>query len=271
MDFAILQSDLCLSDVLVALHRFPSSHAPVFHGWHLNGVGPLPPPAATPITVRRQGPWSPCTRHMDGAFGLRAEDAAPRSFAPRDSGRPIRVRTRREVRPADPALCPLRCNFAEELIRASTNRPARSALSQHAVILPASRFASHSIAPPAASASPGTESAFFFWGFRPAQNYAPGQAYWNEDEIISGHESPFCRFAVGPRTACKFAARATSFFAGHHRTTGAGPTGLILASAPGFSARATPFFPFLAKTGGSRWNFIAISFVFPVRAYRRFI
>ena len=30
MDFAILQSGLNLSDVLVALHRFPSSHAPVF-------------------------------------------------------------------------------------------------------------------------------------------------------------------------------------------------------------------------------------------------
>ena len=111
----------------------------------------------------------------------------------------------------------------------------------------------------------------FFWGFRPAQNYAPGQAYWNEDGIVSGHDSPFCRFAEGPRTACKFAVRATPFFAGHHRTTGAGPTGLILASAPGVSARATPFCPFLAKTGGSRWDFIAIYFVFPVPAYRRFI
>ena len=44
----------CFSfDVLVALHLFPSSHAPVFLGWHLNGVGPLPPPAATTITARR--------------------------------------------------------------------------------------------------------------------------------------------------------------------------------------------------------------------------
>ena len=51
-----LQSGLNLSDVLVALHRFPSSHAPVFLGWHLNGVGPLPPPAATLTTARRQGP-----------------------------------------------------------------------------------------------------------------------------------------------------------------------------------------------------------------------
>ena len=58
---------------------------------------------------------------MDGKFGLRAEGAAPRSLAPRDSGRPIRVRTRREVRLAGPALCPLSCNPADELIRASTD------------------------------------------------------------------------------------------------------------------------------------------------------
>ena len=55
-DSVNLQSGLNLSDVLVALHRFPSSHAPVFLGWYLNGVGPLPPPAATTTTVRRQGP-----------------------------------------------------------------------------------------------------------------------------------------------------------------------------------------------------------------------
>ena len=103
--------------------------------------------------------WSPRTWHMNGNFGLRTEDAAPRSFAPRDSGRPIRVRTRREVRLDGPALRQLPCNPAEELIRASTTRPARPALSQHAVTLPASRFASHSIAPQAASASPGTASA----------------------------------------------------------------------------------------------------------------
>ena len=172
----------------------------------------------------------------------------------------------------------------EELIRASTTGPAHSALSQHAVTLPASRFASHSIAPQAASASPGTSSAPslvlptsseicprayaresdpcekrrgflvlpsascsatpqrsrpkppqphmfapdhasllsfcqpralhitsiasrtaraclgtvsapFFWCFRTARNYAAGQAYWNEDGLISGQDSPIWRFA----------------------------------------------------------------------------
>ena len=52
------------------------------------------------------------------------------------------------------------------------------------------------------------------------------------------------------------------FFAGHHRTTGAGLRGLILTSAPGVCAWATPFCPFLAKTGGSRWDRVAIFFFF---------
>ena len=93
---------------------------------------------------------------MDGNFGLRAQDAAPRSFAPSDSGRPIRVRPRREVRLAGLALCPLRCNPPQRsdpsLINQTCSLRAKLAL-------PASRFASHSIAPQAASASPGTASA----------------------------------------------------------------------------------------------------------------
>ena len=110
--------------------------------------------------------WSPRTWHTDGNFGLCAEDTAPRSFAPCDSGRPIRVRTRREVRlaglsPLPVALQP--CRGADPRVN---TRPARSALSQHAVTLPASRFAFHSIAPQTASACPGTTSAsFFFWYF----------------------------------------------------------------------------------------------------------
>ena len=38
---------------------------------------------------------------------------------------------------------------------------------------------------------------------------------------------------------------------------GAGLRGLILPSAPGVCAWATPFCPFLAKTGGSRWDRVA--------------
>ena len=113
------------------MHRSPSSHAPVFLGWHLNGVGPLPPPAATITTARRQGP--PVGRRARGTWtatlGYMQKTLHLGAFAPRDSGRPTRARTRREVRLAGPALCPLRCNPAEELIRASTTGPARSALS----------------------------------------------------------------------------------------------------------------------------------------------
>ena len=50
----------------VALLRFPSSHAPVFLGRHLNGVGPTPPPAATTTTARRQGP--PVSRRARGTW-----------------------------------------------------------------------------------------------------------------------------------------------------------------------------------------------------------
>ena len=122
MDFAILQSGLLLFDVLVALHRFPSSHAPVFLGWHLNGVGPLPPPAATLTTARRQGPpvgrrargtrtatlaYVQKTLHF-GALLLATQD--DRSEYARDERFGLLVL----------ALCLLRCNPAEELNQAST-------------------------------------------------------------------------------------------------------------------------------------------------------
>ena len=97
-----------------------------------------------------------------------------------------------------------------------------------------------SIASRLARACLGIDSAFFSGASDPLRItwYAPGKAYRNEDGIFSGHDSPICRFAVGPRTACKIAARAMPFFAGHRRTTGAGPSGLILASAPGVSSHA---------------------------------
>ena len=62
------------------------------------------------------------------------------------------------------------------------------------------------------------------------------------------------------------------FFAGYHRTMGAGLRGLILPSAPGVCAWATPFCPFLAKTGGSRWDRVAKYIIFlPVRSCKRSI
>ena len=122
MDFVNLQPGLNLSDVFVALHRFPSSHAPVFLEWHLNGVGPLPPPSATTITVRRQGPpvgrrargtrtanfiYVQKTLHL-GALLLATQDG--RSEYARDERSGLLVL----------ALCLWRCNPEEELIQVST-------------------------------------------------------------------------------------------------------------------------------------------------------
>ena len=134
--------------------------------------------------------WSPRTWHMDGNLGLRAGDAAPRSNAPLDSGRQERVRPRQDARLVGPALCPLLYNPAKEPTRASPTRPVRSALRQPVVNLRASRSASNSIAPRAASARLGTASAplwcfrpAWIWGFLSAWNYAPGHAYWNQEPV----------------------------------------------------------------------------------------
>ena len=227
MCFAILQSGLNLSDYglcqfaawLECLRRFrsvaslPIESRPCFPRM-ASQRSVLFPLQRRPLQQRegRASCWSPRTWHTDGNFGLRAEDTAPRSFTPRDSGRPIRVRTRREVRlaglsplpvalqlrrGADPSLnnqtCSLRakpacCDFARLALRISQHRSASS------------------------KRKPRYGLSIFFWGFRTAQNYAPGQAYWNEDGIISSHDSPFCRFAVvlGPRANLRHEPRRSS-------------------------------------------------------------
>ena len=125
--------------------------------------GSSSPSSGDPYNSEKAGAscWSPRTWHTDNNFGLRAEDTAPRSFAPRDSGRRIRVRTRREVRLAALSPLPVALQLCRGADPSPNTRPARSALSQHAVTSPASCFASHSIAPPTASACPGTFSAFW--------------------------------------------------------------------------------------------------------------
>ena len=154
-----LQFGLNLSDVLVALHRFPSSHAPVFLGWHLNGVGPLPPPAATLTTARRQGP--PVGRRARGtrtailAYVQKTLHLGALLLGTQDDESEY-ARDERSLSPLPVAL--QLCGGADP---SPNTRPARSALSQHAVTSPASRFASHSIAPPTASACPGTFQHFF--------------------------------------------------------------------------------------------------------------
>ena len=80
----------------------------------------------------------------------------------------------------------------------------------------------------------------------------------------------FCRKVHGPRANLRQEPCRSS--RGITGLRGAGPSRLNLASAPGVCAWATPFCPFLAKTGGSRWDFFRDIFLFlPVQSYRRFI
>ena len=177
MDFAILQSGLDLSDCglckfavwLESLRRFgsvaslPIESRPCFPRMASQRSGSFSPSSGDPYNSEKAGAscWSPRTWHTDSNFGLRVEDTAPRSFAPCDSGRSIRVRTRREVRLADLSPLPIALQPCRGADPSLNTRPARSALSQHAVTLPALRFASHSIAPQTASACPGTFQHFF--------------------------------------------------------------------------------------------------------------
>ena len=99
------------------MHWFPSSHAPVFLGWHLNGVGPLPPPAATLTTARRQGP--PVGRRARGtrtailAYVQKTLHLGALLHATQD-GQSEYARDERSGLLVL-ALCLLRCNLAEEL------------------------------------------------------------------------------------------------------------------------------------------------------------
>ena len=257
----------------MALHRFPSSHARVFLGWHLNGVGPLPPSAATTTTARRQGPpvgrhargtWTATldyvqkTLHL-GALLLATQDGRSEYARDERSGLLVLLSARCAAtqQRSDPSLinqiCSLRakpacCDFATLALRISQHRSARSKRTPvpplhhlwclrparnyfpghpHGKRTPAKRGEaswscplpvaqqpaaeptqastnrhSHAslqstcqpralhmtrIASRPARACLGTAQHLFFRCFRPARTWAAGQAYWNEDGIISSH------------------------------------------------------------------------------------
>ena len=163
VDFAILQSCSNLSDVLyrcIASHR---ANAPVFPPMASQRSGSSSLFSGDHYNSETAGAscWSTRTWQLDDNLGLRSEDTAPWSNAPRDSGRQVRVRPRQEARLASPALRRLPCNPAKEPTQASPTRLVRSALRRHAAHLPASRPALPSIAPRAASASLGTAFVLF--------------------------------------------------------------------------------------------------------------
>ena len=191
--------------------------------------------------------WSSRTWHMDDNLGLRAEDAAPRSDAPRDSGRPERVRPRQEARLIGPSLRQFPHNSAEEPNQASPARLVRSALRQNVANLPASRSSFPSTAPRAASESLDTASVHFL--VLPASPELCPRACILESRpwIIIDEEHRFGQGSIGPRANLQKEPDRL-------RGTSLGLAGLdqdrLLASAPG--AWVPPFCPFHAKTGGSR-------------------
>ena len=247
MDFVNLQLGLNLS----------IESRPCFPRMASQRSGSSSPSSGDPYNSEKTGAscWSPRTWHTDGNFGLRAEGTAPRSFAPCDTGRPIRVRTRREVRfagltPLPVALQP--CRGADPSLN---TRPACSALSQHAVTLPALRFASHSIAPQTASACPGTTSAFFFgtsdrFGIMPQGRHTG---------ITTDNQAETARVAVrrGSTDPVLICGKSHAVLRGTSPDYGGRSKWAYSSLGSGVCARATPFCPFLAKTGGSRWGLVA--------------
>ena len=126
----------------------------------LNGEGPLPPPAATLTTARRQGP--PVGRRARGtrttilACVQKTLHLGALLLATQDGESEYARDERSGLSPLPVALQLCRGAY-------SSPRPVRSALSQHAVILPALRFASHSIAPQTASACPRAGIRESYW------------------------------------------------------------------------------------------------------------
>ena len=181
MDFAILPSCSNLSDVLsrcIASHRV---NAPVFLRMASQRSGSSSPSCGDHYNNETAGAsyWLPRSWKMDGNLGLRAKDAAPRSNAPRDSGRPKRVRTRQEARLGFPALLPVAMQRREGADPSLTNqtcslRPTPACCTFASL---AFRILQTPLRDQPAQVSVGIASAPFLGGLRRVRNYPPGQAY----------------------------------------------------------------------------------------------
>ena len=172
-----------ISPTFCSVASLPIELAPLsFLGWHLNGVGPLPPPTATITTVRRQG--APVGRRVRGTWTTTLEfvqktlhlgamllatqdgqneyarDKRPGLLVPHFAGCYATPR-RSRPRPQQPDLFAPR--YASMLKICQPRAPhlkTRSASSQR---------------------KPRYCLCLFFWCFRPGWNYAHGHAYWNQD------------------------------------------------------------------------------------------
>ena len=167
-------------------------------------MGPLPPPAATTTTARRQGP--PVGRRARGTWTTTLDFVQKTLHlgATRLGTLDGLDEYTRDKRPGLLALHSASCSATLQRSRPKPQQPDLLAPRYASMLYICQPRAPHftSNAPRAASASQGTVSAPLFWCFRPGQNYAPGQAYWKRDGIISDQERPFCSFAegsIGPR------------------------------------------------------------------------
>ena len=110
-----------------------------------------------------------------------------------------------------------------------------------------------------------------FLRFRPVRNFAPRQAYWNRDGIISDLESPFCRFAEGPTgpraNLRQEAGRSSRDITGLRELV---QVGLLQPRLPVSVPGPLCFAPSLRKQAALGGIVVAIIFL-PVRAYRRSI
>ena len=106
----------------------------------------------------------------------------------------------------------------------------------------------------------------WMWCFRPAWNYTPGHAYWNQDPENSVTKN--ARLPRAPWDLVQFLMEgAQPMFAGppldYRRWTKIGLPPRPPESVPGCPGPwATPFCPFLAKTGGSRLEILSRFFFF---------
>ena len=199
------------------------------------------PSSGDPYNSEKAGAscWSPRTWHTDSNSGLRAEDTAPRSFAPRDSGLPIRVRTRREVRLAGLSPLPVALQPCRGADPSLNTRPARSALMHFARL--ALRLSQHRSAN--SKRMPRYHFSILILVLPAGSELCPRAGILESRR--NNRRVAVCRGSTDPVQICK----SHAVLRGTSPDYGGRSKWAYASLDSGVSARATPFCPFLAKTG----------------------
>ena len=172
-----------ISPTFCSVTSLPIESKPLFFlGWYLNGVGPLPPPAATTATVRRQGPrvgrrargtWTTTldfvqkTLHL-GATLLATQDCL-NEYA-------------RDKRPSLLVPHSACCHPTPQRSRPKPQRPDLFAPGYASMLQSCQPRAPHLQAQ--LREQPAQDAVLplpLFWCFRPVRNYTQGHAYWSKD------------------------------------------------------------------------------------------